>query len=319
MIWLVALVALIAATFAIAVRLHVKAAANVADSARAEALADGLTKLIALQLAIEPTGKAAAGGSNAKGEPWYCRLTDDFSARIAVQDQGGLIDLNGASAELLERLFAAVGFEPVRAKRLAAAVVDFRDPDSSPLAHGAEEKDYRRAGLTHGPKNSAFHAVEELDQVLGFEPGEVGRLLPLVTVHSQAAGIDPKVAPSALLSMLELGGTTARRSGSSGFVSRSSGKALGIEVMVGSKTGGTFRRRAIVLITRHPNRPFAILDWRQELTVAGQDDRAALSSVTTLCPAHLVGSRAPSRSMALPVRPWTVAAGASNDQFRAPS
>jgi type II secretory pathway component PulK len=50
-IWIAGLLAVIATTFAISTRLHIKSQANLARSYQAEIVADGIAKLIAYRLA----------------------------------------------------------------------------------------------------------------------------------------------------------------------------------------------------------------------------------------------------------------------------
>jgi general secretion pathway protein K len=268
-IWLVALVALLAAAAAVAVRLQVKSTANIIEAARAEALADGTARLVAFELAVHEGGS----GYDVAGRPRRCALTEDFAARIAVQDQRGLIDLNGASRELLESFLAAAGFDGRRAGRLAAAVVDFRDEDHTPLPEGGEEDDYRQAGLGHGPKNAAFQAAEELDQVLGFEAGEIGRLLPHLTVYSQQSGPDPALAPEPLRAMLRMPGRREAPGDAAETPGERAGRTYAVDVTVERGSSGAFRRRAVVLIAGRPERPFAVLDWRQGVGPLTQGER----------------------------------------------
>jgi general secretion pathway protein K len=64
----------------------------------------------------------------------------------------------------------SVGFDPDQAESLADAIADFRDADNLKHLRGAEEPEYRAAGLAWGPKNAPFQTVEELQQVLGAQP-----------------------------------------------------------------------------------------------------------------------------------------------------
>jgi general secretion pathway protein K len=152
-------------------------------------LADGLTHLMIRRLARTPAPDDAR--SRADGVPLVCSAAS-ATATLSARNTSGLIDLNRASRETLEKLFSGSG---ERAAQLAAAVVDFRDADDAPVRDGAETAEYRGAGLKHGPKNAAFSTIDELDQVLGITPDIFARIRPLVTVDGNANGsVDLEVA-----------------------------------------------------------------------------------------------------------------------------
>ena len=209
-IFVLALLALVTMTLTRTVTLDVRASAQVLHQAEAESLADGLARLVIRNLVVAVVAKSEAdrrGPVRVDGTPLSCRIGGSVIA-VSVKDTAGQIDLNLASQDLLQRLFTGIGLSTDQAVRLAAAVIDFRDPDNIPIADGAEAADYRAAGLSHGPKNAPFATVGELEQVFGMTPEVMARVRPLVTVHSRARGIDPSVAsaeiraldlPSALL------------------------------------------------------------------------------------------------------------------------
>ena len=112
----------------------------------------------------------------------------DAKMAIRVQDESGKIDLNSASPDLLARLLLAIGVPDPHAHELAAAIVDYRDPDDLITPGGAETRDYEAAGLPYGPKNLPFETVSELQRVLGMDFSTYQKLEPYVTVY---AGGDP--------------------------------------------------------------------------------------------------------------------------------
>ena len=112
----------------------------------------------------------------------------DAQLEIHVVDESGKVDLNTASPDLLAKLLLALGVRQPRAQNLAAAIVDYRDPDDLLTPGGAESGDYSSAGLPYGPKNKPFEAVSELQRVLGMDFALYQKLVPNVTVYS---GGDP--------------------------------------------------------------------------------------------------------------------------------
>lgn len=119
---------------------------------------------------------------------------------VTLLDENGKVDLNQSDLTLLTELFRAVGEPGERATRLAAAVIDWRDPDLlTQPSGGAEDPDYAAAGLPYGAKDAEMESVAELEQVLGMTPALYAKVEPYITVHSGRAAPDPAFAPAVVL------------------------------------------------------------------------------------------------------------------------
>ena len=95
--------------------------------------------------------------------------------------------------------------EPGRAKQLAGAIADWRDPDSlKQPGGGAETADYLAAGLPYGARNARFETIGELQRVLGMDADLYERLQPLLTLYSRQSRPDPRFAAGPVLSALGL-------------------------------------------------------------------------------------------------------------------
>ena len=243
-----------------------------------QALADGITRLVAYRVAEQ----RSAGDKNLKlpldGTPQLCRDGNNV-VETKVTDVNGLIDINFSSLEALEILLRGLGVVAPQSQHLAAAIFDFRSPDDAPSPGGAKAEQYALAGRSYGPKNAPFDTVEELDQVLGMTPALLDALRPLVTVHSRAAGIDTAVAPVALLRVLARGQNggddafTTReqfqtptqlparvvRRGS--VASRSRVPAFLIEVTVSGNADRQVKRAAVVELSTRQQKGFSFRDW----------------------------------------------------------
>ena len=128
-------------------------------------------------------------------------------ARIEVVavDEQGKVDLNLADHPLLSRLLQATGSEARDADRIAAAVLDWRDPD--PLTQpggGAEDPEYAAEGLPYGAKDAPFDDVGELQQVLGVDDALFERIAPYLTVHGVRPRPDPAFAAAPVLTAIGL-------------------------------------------------------------------------------------------------------------------
>ena len=82
-------------------------------------------------------------------------------ATFGLVDEASRLNLNTATAEMLQLL-------PRMTAELAAAIVDWRDADSTPLENGAEDEVYNRLTPPRKAKNAPFETTEELRLVNGF-------------------------------------------------------------------------------------------------------------------------------------------------------
>ena len=204
-LWIAGLLAVLAATFSLSVRSHVRVAANIGQSAAAEALADAGVALAVMDL--------VRFGSDPGGTPRFapgkgataCAMRGGGSLSIAVSDESARIDLNSAGTPILQALLAGLGEPPERALALAEAVLDFRDEDDIRRPNGAERAEYQAAGLAWGPKNAGFEALEELEQVFGMRPALIEKMRPYIGIRSGLAGVDLILASPALIALLRKG------------------------------------------------------------------------------------------------------------------
>ena len=197
-LWVLGFLALVTAILTRTVSTDIKASANLLTRAQSEVLSDGIARLAIRYVSNTPRDGAAIGAFSLDGTPANCRAGDSI-ATIAMASTAGLVDINTATADTLERLFAAIGAP--NPAGLAAAVIDFRDPDDEPSPGGAERAEYQAAGLAHGPKNAPFTNAGELDQVLGMTPQLFARARPLITTTSRLLSPDVNLAGPEILAM----------------------------------------------------------------------------------------------------------------------
>lgn len=129
---------------------------------------------------------------------------------VKIIDENGKIDLNQADMTLLTEFIRGSGKDPQQAPKLAAAIIDWRDPDSlSQPAGGGEDADYAGAGLPYGAKDAEFESVAELEQVLGFSPELYAEMAPHLTVFSGRVRPDPAFASAEVLDAMGMDGDEA--------------------------------------------------------------------------------------------------------------
>ncbi len=88
---------------------------------------------------------------------------DDKNAAFGIADEASKVDINTASVDTLMML-------PGVDEALAAAIVDWRDEDSTPSTNGAENEVYLLCSPPYYAKNAPFESVEELLFVRGMTP-----------------------------------------------------------------------------------------------------------------------------------------------------
>lgn len=255
-IWIAGLLAVITTAFTISVRSHSLAAGNAFYNTRAELVADGMAMVAAYKLA---NAVDASQRPKLNGEPTHCGWPDGISVSITVQDQGGLVDLNTASPDLIGALLQGFAVDKSKSAEIMGALHDFRDADSISALGGDEPAAF--PGKPYGPKNRPLAVPEEIGQLPELHEALFDKLMPLVTVSSQQPGIDLARAPRQLLDILginDVNGAAAQR-----FSSPSPANVFSIDVMAELSNGSRYRRQALVSLLRQPDSPFAILAWRR--------------------------------------------------------
>jgi general secretion pathway protein K len=247
---------------------------NLGAQAAARALADGGVWRAVATL-VDPLRDRRWQGD---GRVYRFELGDG-EVRVAIEDEGGKVDLNAASTPLLEALFLAAGAEPEEAQTLAATIEDWRDEDELRRTRGAEADDYRAAGKRYGPPNRRFESPEDLQLVLGVVPALYTRIADLITVYSRQPGIDPLLAPERVLRIIpgldegmiatllesreegRLSGRVAPPT--SPFFTRSTGTIFTIHAEGRTANGAVFARDAIVRMTGDQRVPYIVLRWKR--------------------------------------------------------
>lgn len=195
-LWVTALLGVIAASYTLSVRTETVLARNWVESAQARASAEAGVGIALLELLGSNAGSSA--GWRADGTVHQTAFNGS-ALRIAIFDEGGRIDLNAAPGGLIDGLLRSVGVDDEERKRLVDATMDWRDEDQLRRDNGAEEDDYAAAALPYGPADRHFSSVEELALVLGMAPALYRRLEGALTVYSGEAGINPAIAPRQVL------------------------------------------------------------------------------------------------------------------------
>jgi general secretion pathway protein K len=199
-LWLIALLTALIGAFALTARVEALQGKVLSGGARAQELARAGMEYSLVRLADpEPTTRWLPDGRSYR---WGYAGSE---VELQIVDETGKVDLNQAGQPLLTALMQAVGIEREQAGRVAAAILDWRDPD--PLTQvngGAEDPDYAAAGRPYGAKDAPFETVAEVEQVLGMTPELYARLEPYLTLYSGRGEPDPTYAPAPVLTAMGL-------------------------------------------------------------------------------------------------------------------
>jgi general secretion pathway protein K len=265
-LWVVAILALVAAVFMREARTEIALTRNLAEEAKAEALAEaGVNRAILILLGLDET------------IPWRVDGTvfafdyNGGTVQVALQDEGGKIDLNRAGDAVLQGLFTSVGVGQDAAQHLVDAIADFRDADGLRHLNGAEDAEYARAGLPYDAKDAPFAATEELMQVFGMTPELYARVAPYVTVYSPRRDVNLATAPAAVLGALpylspdRVRAILEQRAAEAGSGSRRRFRVIAVTVLVEATTaeGGKVMREVVLRRSGSGARPFDIVKWRR--------------------------------------------------------
>jgi general secretion pathway protein K len=254
-LWALTLLSVIAASLSTETRSEARIARNMADSAAARAAADAGIQRAILDL-LDSQGGALLGAAKFRPDGTvYAWPFGNSTVYLSVHDELGKLNLNQAPEALLSSLFETVGIDQGGAAALAGAIADFRDADKLQRLQGAEEAEYRAAGLAWGPKNAPFQAVEELQRVLGMTTEIYERVAPFLTIYSIGNAVNAKVADEQLTAAL-------RRVGFNYFV-ESPGTAYSIRAEAKHASGAVFVRESVVQLIPESVLPVRVLAWRQ--------------------------------------------------------
>jgi general secretion pathway protein K len=266
-----AVITLIALTFTRATTTRVQVARGIVDQAKAEALADaGAARAIAL-LEAEPAG---AGGASLRS---FAFELGEGRVEVVLRNEGGLVDLNAASLELIRWLLLVLGLAPDEARQMAERIGDFRDPVHARPAQGAEVEDYAAAGMAQGALDGPLRDESDLLGVLGMSGELYRRLRPHVTVFSGTDTVDPTAATrEVLLAVPGLGAPGAalwlaaqRHPGALeppvpdtawSYLQPGLGLAWRIQARATLRNGATFLREAVVSVDGPAS--YSIRAWR---------------------------------------------------------
>jgi len=197
-LWMLVLMTVIAAAISAAQRTEVSLARGQISMAEGRAMAAaGVNYAISQIAAVDSEDAWVADGVS---RDWQFK---DSDMSISVTEESGRIDINSAQFGLLKGLFAAIGLDVAVQDELAGSIIDWRDSDNLHQQSGAEDADYRAAGIEYGAKDGQFDDVSELRLVKGLSREIFEKIRPAVTVDSRRKSVNRLYASPLVLAAME--------------------------------------------------------------------------------------------------------------------
>ena len=182
--------------------------------------------------------------------------------RIVIQyrivSEGGKVNPNLASPDLLAALLRVVGAQDRIAQTVAANIRAWRFPlqqGATPPAGSAAA--YVAAGLTYGPPGAPFQTPEETGLVLGMTPGLTRQLLPYLSLYWDADPILSLASPVVRQALVMTGRNPAPDDEARAQT------IVGIDVTVTDTSGARALRHAVITAQPGGNAafPVRIVQW----------------------------------------------------------
>lgn len=251
-LWTLVLITLLVTHLNAAGRSETQIAGNLRSSARLEAAADG-----AVHAAIFHLLDRTLQSWRPDGTPHGLKLGTD-AAQVRITDEAAKINPSNATPELLRALLQAVGIDAAQASTLSTAIVLWRTPFGNTNGSNPRFDAYRTAGRAYGPSGGPFGSMDELGAVIGMTPDILARLVPHLTLYTDA---DPDTAQADPVVRKAL---AAANGGIMPIVATLDAaiRVVAVQAKVAGD-GGHFTRRAIIRILNGGPRPdYRILLWQ---------------------------------------------------------
>lgn len=232
-LWVVAILSVIALEFSFAMRTEVKTAQYYKGEVQLYAYAEGGIQRAIAELInkndpkIQQMRKTAISGLEEippEKKEWITdgrvyRLTyDEGTCEIRVMGEPGKVNINTASDSTLRKIIGQMGLEGEARDRVVDSILDWIDPDDFSRLNGAENDYYQSLKEPYNCKNGPLDSIEELLLVRGVTPdlfygkkevkkadgggtekeGQIG-LRDIFSIYSSGEQIDINSAPISVL------------------------------------------------------------------------------------------------------------------------
>ncbi|SHE21355.1 general secretion pathway protein GspK [methanotrophic endosymbiont of Bathymodiolus puteoserpentis (Logatchev)] len=193
-LWVITLLTIMASSFALTIQRESAIISGIKEKAEAQALAEAGINYAVVML-FNTNAEQQWQSTNSLYEVNYAGK----NIRILIADESGKVNINYADKQQLLDLLNFAQVEEAQADSLSDAIIDWRDKDDLIGLNGAEEQQYKDAGLKYRPRNNLFNSVEELQMVLGMTPKIYQQIEDMISVYTKKAAINPATASRSVL------------------------------------------------------------------------------------------------------------------------
>jgi len=181
-LWVIAILSVIALEFAFAMRTEVMIARHYKGEVQLYAYAEGgIHRAIAELIykhdpAIQQMRKAEKVIEDPEKKEWitdgrpYLLPYDQGTCEIRVMGEAGKVNVNTVSDPTLRKMIGQLGLEGEARDVVVDSILDWRDPDDFYRINGAESDYYQSLKEPYHSKNGNFDSIEELLLVRGVTP-----------------------------------------------------------------------------------------------------------------------------------------------------
>ena len=206
-LWLIVAIAVVMLQFSLVARERRALGLAASDRGHYRPIAAGALATMQARLEYD-LRNATTGRGNVQAlrsaDPWlgadttYSGLiaVDSMPVEIVAQDLGAVVNINRANEQQLTLLFGFALEDGVAGRKLARAIMDWRDLDDNARPDGAEREQYLDEDYLVLPTNSNFLSVDDLIHVYGMTPELLALLRPyLTTVGTQNPNVNSASEP----------------------------------------------------------------------------------------------------------------------------
>jgi general secretion pathway protein K len=288
-VWFLVLVGAIGAYLVANGRAETAIAHNIRAAASAEALADaGVARAVINQTDAEVSNRWKLDAAV------HVIALPSGRIEIRLADETRKINPNLASGALLSALFEVSGVDHSTARRLGAAVADWVSAET-PAQDGIVNPDpYRAAGRSYSAPHAPIESLDELGLVLGMTSQILASVRSYLTIHTEAAAPDAKIAPLVIQRALAMAAKAKEDDGDASepasappaqstppaalaglppaavptAAKPASGTAgdermIEAQITAHSRDGGVFIRYAVLKLAPEDKKAYSVLDWRR--------------------------------------------------------
>lgn len=292
-IWVLGVLAVLAATVAAGSRSEAVIARNGLETGRARAIANaGVTLALAGLIDRHRAMRWPADGSQRRLH--YGGGTID----VAIQDEGGKINLNESPVALIGGLLAELGASAAAQTAVTTGILERRREFARSAGPRPSRFFFQKGTYHFDAAKEPFATVSELRLVAGVSDHLYREMRPFVTVYSETATVNPLTAPRAVLLSIPgespeevdfflaarrtaargTGAGAPRLSGAGRYARVAEVHAVKIISRATVPAGASFTREAVAALSPDTRlQPFKILSWRQFL---GAGDGLAAGSAS---------------------------------------